>query len=81
MSQPYRYGSECGDVVFTLQMHDNHDNNILPSLNIHCNEFVVKRVLEQWYFVDFGSTLEKLEINHCLHYRKNPVRRRTGPLF
>lgn len=67
--------------LFRLQMHDNHEDNILPILINHCYEFVVKKVLEQWYHADFGSELEKLEINHCLHYRKNPVRRRIGPLF
>ena len=55
--------------TFVLQMHDNHDNNIQPILN------------NQWYHADFGSEIERLEINHCLHYRKHPVRRRIGPLF
>jgi hypothetical protein len=67
-------------VVFELQMHDNHDDNMLNILTTHCYEYVVKQILEQWYHVDFGSALERLEINHCLHYRKNPVRRRLGVL-
>lgn len=67
--------------TFTLQMHDNHDNNVLPMLINHCKEYLVKKVLEQWYRADFGSELERLEINHCIHYRKHPVRRRIGPLF
>lgn len=66
---------------FVLQMHENHDNNILPVLVNHCYEYVVKFILEQWYHANLGSELEKLEINHCLHYRKKPVRRRLGPLF
>lgn len=74
-------GYDGGTVTFNLQMHNNHDNNILPILINHCYEYVVKKVLEQWYIADFGSEFEKLEINHCLHYRKNPVRRRIGPLF
>jgi hypothetical protein len=69
------------EVVFDLMMHDNHDDNMLPILINHCYDYVVKKVLEQWYLRDFGSELVKLEINHCLHYRKNPVRRRIGPLF
>lgn len=67
--------------TFVLDMHDNHDNNILPILVNHCHEYLVRKVLEQWYHADFGSELEKLEINHCLHYRKHPVRRRVGPVF
>lgn len=68
-------------LVFKLQMHDNHDDNVLSMLTIHCYEYLVKKVLEQWYHADLGSELERLEINHCLHYRKHPVRRRIGPLF
>lgn len=67
--------------TFELYMHDNHDDNILPILINHCYEFVVKKVMEMWYHADFGSALEKLEINHCLHYRKHPVRRRFDPLL
>lgn len=77
----FDYIGTGGDVSFTLQMHDNHDDNVWAMLITHCNEYVVRKVLEQWYRADFGSELEKLEINHCLHYRKNPVRRRIGPLF
>lgn len=69
------------DITFYLSMHDNHDNNILPILINHCYNFLVKSILEEWYHVSFGSELEKLEINHCLHYRKHPVRRRVNPLF
>lgn len=69
------------DGFYTLYMHDNHDDNILPILINHCYDFVVKKVMEQWYHADFGSELAKLEINHCLHYRKYPVRRRIDPLF
>lgn len=68
-------------ISFILQMHDNHDNNILPILTNHCYEYLKKKVLEQWYHADFGSEVERLEINHCMHYRKYPVRRRIGPLF
>ena len=66
---------------FELQMHENHDNNVLPILINHCYEYVVRKVLEQWYHADFGSELSRLDILHCLHYRKNPVRRRVGPMF
>lgn len=78
------YTCECKGkktVIFDLLMHDNHDENMWPILTTHCYEYLVKKVLEQWYHADFGSELEKLEINHCIHYRKNPVRRRVRPLF
>lgn len=77
MSQTADYASGS----FTLDMHDNHDDNIKPILLNHCYEYVTKKVLEQWYHADFGSELERLDINHCIHYRKHPVRRRIGPLF
>lgn len=82
MSSPsVDFCGECSDITFVLDMHDNHDDTVLPILISHCYDYVVKKVLEQWYRADFGSELARLEINHCLHYRKNPVRRRIGPLF
>lgn len=66
--------------VFTLLMHDNHDDNMLPILTNHCYDYLVKQILEQWYHADLGSGLTRLEINHCLHYRKHPVRRRITPM-
>ena len=66
---------------FNLLMHDNHDDIMASVLATHCIEYVIKKVLEQWYRADFGAELERLEINHCLHYRKNPVRRRVSPLI
>lgn len=68
-------------VIFDLMMHDNHEDAILPVLINHCYEYVVRKVMEQWYHADFGSEMERLEILHCLHYRKHPVRRRIGPIF
>lgn len=80
LARRLRIGDGSNEPVFVLEMHDNHDDNILPILVTHCYEYVVKKVLEQWYHTDFGSEIEKLEINHCLHYRKNPVRRRVCPM-
>lgn len=74
------FENDSNGVTFVLNMHDNHDNNMLPILITHCYEFVVKKILEQWYKADLGSAMERLEINHCLHYRKKPVRRRFSPL-
>jgi hypothetical protein len=73
--------SDGNEVTFELKMHDNHDDNMWTILINHCYDYVVKKVLEQWYGANLGSEAVKLEINHCLHYRKNPVRRRIGPLF
>lgn len=79
---PCTCGSETDkEVIFDLLMHNNHDDNMLPILITRCYDYIVKSILEQWYHADFGSELAKLEINHCLHYRKYPVRRRFGPLF
>lgn len=69
------------DFTFVLGMHDNHDDNILPILKNHCYEYLTRKVLEQWYRADLGSEMERLEVLHCIHYRKHPVRRRIGPLF
>ena len=70
-----------GSVVFKLQMHHNHNDNMIPILKTYCYDYIVKKILEQWYLKDFGSELAKLEVKHCLHFRKHPVRRKIGPLF
>lgn len=70
-----------GSVSFKLQMHHNNDDNMIPILTNYCYDYIVKKVLEQWYLRDFGSELAKLEIKHCLHFRKHPVRRMIRPLF
>jgi hypothetical protein len=78
------YSCTCGGekkIAFDLLMHDNHDENMFPILVNHCYDYLVKQILEQWFRADLGSSLVRLEINHCLHYRKHPVRRRIGPLF
>jgi hypothetical protein len=74
------YDNDSHGVTFVLGMHQNHDNNMLPILIANCYDYVVKIVLEQWFHIDLGSELARLEVNHCLHYRKNPVRRRFSPL-
>lgn len=79
---PYPCGcDEDRKIIFDLYMHDNHDDNMIPILTAHCYDYIVKQILEQWFHADLGSQLARLEINHCLHYRKNPVRRRIDPLF
>lgn len=71
-----------GDTVtFVLHMHHNHEDNVLPMLIEHCYDYLKKKVLEQWYHADFGSELARLEVNHCIHYRKHPVRRMIDPLL
>ena len=79
------YSHNCNEggktVIFNLFMHDNHDDAVLPVLISNCYDYMVKKVLEQWYHADYGSELSRLEVLHCLHYRKYPVRRRIGPLF
>lgn len=80
----YPYHCDCeGEkvVIFDLLMHDNHDDNMLPILITHCYDYLVRQVLELWFHMEMGSSLTRSEINHCLHFRKRPVRRRIGPIF
>ena len=63
--------------VYSLAMTDNHESELLPALASHCLEFLVARLLEHWYGhgSDFGSALEREQIRHILHYRRNPIER------
>lgn len=63
--------------VYNMPMTDNHESALLPALASHCLEFVIARVLEQWYGhgADFGSKEQKEQIRHVLHFRRFPIER------
>lgn len=65
----------------SLVMSANHDANLLPSLRVTCKEYLVKKTLEQWFNADFGSEVEKSNINHLLQYRRSSVARRVRSLL
>lgn len=65
----------------SLVMSDNHDSNLIAPLRVACKDFLVKRVLEQWYGVDAGSSLELGKVNHILQYRRKSPSRRVRPLL
>lgn len=64
-----------------LVMSANHDNNLIVGLRVACKEFIVKKVLEMWYSMDFGSSVELDKVNHILHYRRRSASRRVRPLL
>lgn len=68
-------------LVINMIMSSNHDCNLISSLQNFCKNFLIKRVLEQWYKVDFGSEEERKNLLHILHYRRKSVARRVRPLL
>lgn len=86
LAKRYRYSDSAlydgkNIVEFNLVVGNNHDDNLLSALKIACKEFLVKKVLEQWYNADFGSEVEKGKIVHILQYRRKSVARRVRPLL
>lgn len=69
--------------VFTVNLivGESHDGTLLVPLKTACKEFLVKKALEQWYSVDFGSQAEKDKIVHLLQYRRKSPARRVRPLL
>ena len=65
----------CWDIVFYLVMDENHDEHLRASLHRHCMDFLVKRVLEQWYRKQGMSDQAKAAIIRVLEFRRKPVRR------
>jgi hypothetical protein len=65
----------------SLVMSENHDANLIAPLRVACKEYLVKRVLEQWYSIDFGSGEELRKVEHILHYRRKSSSRRVRPLL
>lgn len=68
-------------IEFYLIMSTNHDSNLLNSLVNYCREFLVCRVLEKWYNVDFGSAENERKIIHVLQYRRRSSARKVRPLL
>jgi hypothetical protein len=64
-----------------LVMSQNHDNNLLGSLINACKEYLVCKVLEQWYGINFNSAEQERRINHILQYRRETLARRVRPLL
>lgn len=74
---------EAGTTTYTLPMTDNHEDQLLTALASHCLDFIIARILEQWYGVgtDFGSDAQRKNICSIIHYRRFPIERPVGPLF
>lgn len=66
--------------TFSLRMSMNHEPYVLQPLATYCLEFIIKKVLEQWYQTSFDSETEREGVLHCLHFRRKAVRRRLPPL-
>ena len=67
--------------TFYLRMSVNHEPFVLQPMAEHCLEFLIKKVLEQWYLTNFGSEEEREGVLHCLHFRRRPVSRRLNPII
>lgn len=65
----------------SLIMSINHDKNLFNGLINACKEFLVCKILEQWYSIPFGSVEQERRINHILQYRRKTLARRVRPLL
>lgn len=62
-------------VTFYLVMDQNHEEHLLASLYRYCIDYLVKRVLEQWYKREGLCENAKSSIIKVLEFRRKPVRR------
>ena len=70
------------DVTYYLVMTLNHEAHLLSSLWRYCQEFLVRKVLEQWYDnLSPDSEEMRLKIYQVLEYRKKPITRPIRSLF
>lgn len=70
------------DVTYYLVMTLNHEAHLLSALWRYCQEFLVRKVLEQWYdSLSPNSEEMRLKIYQILEYRKKPISRPIRPLF
>lgn len=66
---------------FSLLISENHDINMLNPLVNACKEYLVRKVLEQWYGLDFQSTEQERKIINILQFRRKSPARRVRPLL
>lgn len=66
---------------YNLLMSVNHDKSMLSPLVNYCRDFLVCRVLEKWYNVDFGSYAVSQNIVHTLEFRRKSPARKVRPLL
>ena len=68
--------------TYTLGMTNNHESALMPALSTHCLEYIIASVQEKWYGkgADFGSSAQKEEIRHILHFRRIPIERPQRPI-
>lgn len=64
-----------------LLVSENHDKNMLKPLANACKEYLVCKVLEQWYGTEFGSVEYEKKIVHTLQYRRKSIMRKVRPLL
>lgn len=63
------------DITYHLVMDENHEEHLVSSLHRYCTDFLVKRVLEQWYHRGNLAADAKASIIRVLEFRRRPVRR------
>lgn len=69
-------------ITYYLVMSLNHEAHLLMSLYRYCQEYLARRVLEQWYGNTSANSEEmRLKIYQVLEYRKKPVTRPIRGLF
>lgn len=68
-------------VEFNLLMSINHDTSMLSPLVNYCREFLISKVLEKWYNVDFKSIDAEKNIVHTLQFRRRSCARKVRPLL
>ena len=68
--------------TFFMPMTDNHEAALVEPLGADCLEFLVARLMEQWYGhgSDFGGNMRKDQIRGVLNYRRWPIERPNRPL-
>ncbi len=77
-------GVETNDekvTTFYLRMSINHEPFVLQPMAEYCLDYLIKKILEQWYHTNFGSEVERENVLHCLHFRRRPVSRRVNPII
>lgn len=71
---------QTGDYQVSLILSKVNDTTVLQGLNTFATDFIIKRILEQFYGADFLSEQAKQRLVDILNYRTDKIKIKTSPL-
>ena len=76
---PWLHDTATGNFQVSLILTRVNDQTVIGALNPLATDFLIKKVLEQFYGQDFGSMATMQRITDVLNYQSRPIKIKTSP--